>query len=188
MSINSDKLKAIYKEFADTYNKACENSRKAYIEKLAPGSTLPKTGKLYSESDRNEFRAYCSNCAGKVAEIIDAEADRINKELVKEPTAEAVNACTLLSLRKSTDRDEYERFLKKYEDTPQVCSTIKSIAKDNGVIGLPNDKYSATADDLIYLKNKLMSKMTVVNAEQGSAEPMSVTTMQMSIDQLMPED
>lgn len=188
MNTSNTELKKIYKEYADAFTKASENSRAEYVAHLAPGSTLPPTGKLYGEDAKNEFSAKCKEYAARAAEIIDSELTKINTELTKEPTAEAVNACTLLSLRKSADRDEYMRLIEKYSDNVQTCDTIRKIAKDNGVISIPASPIRERAEDLEYLKTHLYHSMTAKKAEDGNTSPVHIQLFNAQIDKLLPPD
>ena len=188
MNTNNAKLKAIYKEYADTFNRASENSRAAYIAKLAPGSTLPPTGKLYGDDARNEFSAKCSDLAHQAADIIDDELKGLNEQLTKEPTPEAVNACTLLSLRKSTDAAEYRRLMDKYADNVQTCDTIRKLAKDNGILDLPYNPITERAERLEDLKNHIFFTMNTRKAEDGNTSAGHAELFNAQIDELIPED
>lgn len=188
MNTSNTELKKIYKEYADAFSKASENSRAEYIAHLAPGSTLPPTGKLYGEDARNEFNAKCTDLAHKASKIIDGELTKLNAELTKEPTPEAVNVCTLLSLRKSTDATEYMRLMEKYSDNVQTCDTIRKIAKDNGILSIPASPIRERAENLEYFKNHLYFKMTSKDAEDGNTSPVSIKLFNAQIDKLIPPD
>ena len=187
MNTNNTELKKIYKEYAEAFDKASENSRAAYIARLAPGSKPPPTGKLYGDDAKNEFSAKCNSLATRAADIINSELEKINKDLNKAPTAEAVNTCTLLIMRKSKDPAEYSRLLNVYRDNPQTCDTIRSIAEENGIVALPYNSTTERAAALDALKRQLYFSMTPKQAENGNATPDQVEKFFTNVDQLIPE-
>lgn len=187
MNINNEKMKKVFSDYADIYGKLCESSRNDYIKKLAPGSSLPKAGILYGDDAAATFSAKCTELRQQGNAIIDDEMNAINDKLTAAPTAEAVNACTLLSLRKSKDAEEYRALLKKYGDNVQTGDTIRAIAKQNNVLSLPDDPIKEKAEALESLRGTIYRDITPRNAAQGNTSPGHIAVFNMIIDEAIPE-
>ena len=188
MDTNNAKLKQIFNSWKKDFENISEQSRDDYIKRLAPGSVLPKSGIIYGDEYAAAFSGKCTEYRQQASAIIDNELAKLNGKLTAAPTADAVNACTLLSLRKSTDPDDYTKLLDAYGDNVQAGETIRAIAKENGVHGLPADPIKEQAETLESLRGTIYSRITPYSAQQGSASQGHIATYEMMIDRAIPEE
>ena len=50
-------LKKILRDYQEGYKNACVASRDAYMKTLAPGSTVPPAGRLYKQTEKDDFKS-----------------------------------------------------------------------------------------------------------------------------------
>ena len=187
MSANKE-IKDILQKWADDYNRTCKETRDEYIKTMTPGAVLPPEGTIYGAANKQAFAERCSEYRAQAYEVIDRARNAIETKLNKPATPEAVNTCKLLEMRKSKDPDEYTRLLKEYADTPEVCDTIRAIAKNNDVIGLPDYSTTGSMDALNDLEQSLAFKLTPMHAQQGHTGPGYLSFIGAEIDELLPEE
>lgn len=179
---NAEELKNVLTEYVRCYEIACENSRAAYIKGLAPGARLPKEGVIYGDDEKARFANSCTEYREKMCAFIDDEESKVKSALTAAPSTDAVNACTLLDLRASKDRAEYERLMEKYSNDPQTCDTIQAIAAKNGVHDLPENGSAAKLDALENLRRQIMRSITPKEAEEGKATTGYIALLSAVID------
>lgn len=187
MSTNNEALKAIFKNWADDYNQTCSESRDAYIKTLAPGATMPPAGTIYGAANKEAFSNRCTEYRAKAAEILNNEITKANAAISKEPTAEAVNMCQLLQMRKSTNPDEYNTLLEKYSDTPAVYETVRSIAHENGIKGIPAHPATMRKADLEEYRSRIYQRITPMYAKDGHTSDGYMAIFNDEIDSLFSE-
>lgn len=134
MSKTNSELKAIVKDYYNTFKFYSENDYNDKLLALKPGEPAPIKGKL-SGARRERMEEKAAECRSKAADIINRELTAVNKKITAAPSTEAVNTITLLNMRdeKTITPELVNTLLDEYGDNVQSYEAIKDIAKRKGV-------------------------------------------------------
>lgn len=181
-------LKTIISQFKDSYNMICDSSRAEYMKTLRPGAQIPREGTIYGEESKAEFDSMCSGYREKAREILDGVVSDLKVRLTDAPSAEAVNAISLLNMRKNVTREEVEDLLGRYGDNPQAWRTIASIASEHGVRGIGESATEEQYRDVLGVRNSLERTLYPSSAMAGHAESGYLSMLGAHIDQVFPAE
>jgi hypothetical protein len=181
-------LKKIIRDYQEGYIKACAASRDAYMKTLAPGAAVPQEGRIYRQTEKDEFKSKCNGYKALANAALDGLLNTLGDAVTAAPSTDAVNAITLLSMRANADKKDFERLLTKYGENVQAYKTIVSIAHDRGVDEYPRmHPEEATLDSIENLRATLNSALTLENAEAGRAGAF-MSMVASEIDEALPVD
>ena len=135
MSKANAELKAIAKDYNDTFKFYSEADYNDKLLALKPGQPAPVKGKL-SGVRRERMEEKAAECRSKAADIINRELAAVNKKITAAPSTEAVNTISLLAMRdpKTIGPEVINTLLDEYGDNVQSYETIKDIAKQKGIV------------------------------------------------------
>lgn len=135
MSKANSELKAIVKDYYNTFRFYSENDYNDKLLTLKPGQPAPVKGKL-SGARRERMEEKAAECRSKAADIINRELTAVNKKITAAPSTEAVNTISLLAMRdpKTIGPEVINTLLDEYGDNVQSYEAIKDIAKQKGIV------------------------------------------------------
>lgn len=135
MSKANSELKAIAKDYNDTFKFYSEADYNDKLLALKPGQPAPVKGKL-SGVRRERMEEKAAECRSKAADILNRELAAVNKKITAAPSTEAVNTISLLAMRdpKTIGPEVINTLLDEYGDNVQSYETIKDIAKQKGIV------------------------------------------------------
>ena len=189
MSINTQ-LKAITKGYADDFKAISERSREERLKDLAPGSSIPASGKLYGDKAKNDFKVKADTYRARANEVIDKEPKSRNDKMTAAPSTEAVNTIQLLKMRNNLTEADINPLMKRYGDNTQVYDTLRDIAAQHGIHGyhLEENPLRVKANKLSDLKNSINNNLRVERAERGYASDGFISFLNATIDDALPEE
>ena len=181
-------LKKIIRDYQEGYNLACAASRDAYMKTLAPGATVPKAGRIYRQTEKDDFRSKCNGYKALANAALDGLLSSLGDTVTAAPSTDAVNAITLLSLQKNAGKKDIARLLDAYGKNVQAYKTIVSIAHERGIDEYPRmHPEEATLENIEKLRDTLNSALTLENAEAGRAGGF-MSMVAAEIDEALPID
>ena len=165
VSMKAD-LRKTFREFADAYTKAVQDSYNKQLMNLKPGDPAP-VKKIAKMDERKAFEALSRTYMSKAEKILTSARDQLRAEIAKAPTPEAVNFITLLAARTGNiTQEEIDAAVKAYGSNYQAYKAIADIARAHK-IHLPAPSLD---EDLEYIKAQLRSlphEYSLSNAEAG---------------------
>lgn len=128
-------LKAVAKDYYDTFKLYSEADYNDKLLALKPGQPAPEKGKL-SGVRRERMEEKAAECRSKAADILNRELAAVNKEITAAPSTEAVNTISLLALRdpNTIGPEVIKTLLDEYGDNVQSYETIRDIAKQKRIV------------------------------------------------------
>lgn len=189
MSKNTE-LKAITKEYAKDFRNICERSKEERIKSLQPGDPLPKSGVLYGDDARERFMARAAEHREKALSIVDSELAKIQDELTKAPSTDAVNTLTLLKMRNKVTSEDLRPIMEKYGDNNQVYDTLRDIAAQHNIrdYAYESNPLREQAEKLNGLKSSLNNNLRIDRAEKGYATDGFMSLLDAIIDDALPNE
>lgn len=155
-----DKIVAILKDFKRMQDSIFEMNRAEYVQGLGPGATIPAYIKLSPKNDEllnNEI----FSTRHKFEDVINPLLKELYDDITTAPSAEAVNAITMLNMRSTVSPLEVEMMMEKYGSNDLAYSTIKDIAYHHDIKGYDDNKTVKQYEKLTDLLGKLNSWTTV---------------------------
>lgn len=180
-------LKKIIRDYQEGYNNACAASRDAYMKTLAPGASVPQAGRIYRQTEKDEFKSKCNGYKALANAALDGLVSSLGSAVTAAPSTEAVNSITLLSMRANAEKKDFDRLLSAYGENVQAYKTIVSIAHDRGFEYPRTHPEEATLDGIESLRTTLNSALTLENAEAGRAGGF-MSMVAAEIDEALPVD
>ena len=179
------KLKELMKGYQKSYQDIAERSRQEYMQKLEYGAQIPKSGVLYGEAARKEFSDKCQSYRSEMRGITATATRKLKEQLTDAPSTEAVNAISLMALRKDIPESEVLDMLDRYGNNPQAYQTIAGLAKDRGVHVDDHPVYRQL-EEVEHLTNMLDNSLSLSNAERGHTSDGYLSMIGIGIDSAFP--
>lgn len=184
----NQELKAIYREYVSGYKEACAASRDRFMAKLSPGAKIPDHGKIYDQEGKAEFTAKCSGLRAKAHEVTSGMLKDLRVKATEAPSTEAVNAITVLGMRKKITESEVSDLLGQYGSNPLCWKSIVDIAEAHDIHSFGEHPVDASIHKLEDIDAKIERNLTTMNAEQGRATEGWIAMAGIDIDCALPVD
>ena len=188
---NNKRLKELLVTYSDAFTRACEESRKEALEKLVPGvpAPVPQKGIIHGAAYKERFGEECRKIRSEAIDILNAEADRIDKEKAVAPSEEAVRSISLFKMRgdKSIKTEDVDRLLDTYGGNYQAFKTITSIAHEKGIRTGRVHPLEGKDEVIGNLIHTFSYEINPWSAERGHASAGFCSMLGASIDEVFPE-
>lgn len=182
-------LKSILSDTVNSYRRACNDSRSAYMATLKAGARIPEENRLYSAEERERFSSLCLESKHKVHDIFDSIKQEFKQKTTAAPSADAVNTISLLKARgDNLTPEEVHALLDQYGDNVQAFRAIKSIANEHKVYVYRDHPIDEKAKDIEGLEQSINNVLSPYSAESGRYSDGFLAFMNMSIDSCFPDD
>lgn len=155
-----DKIVAILKDFKRMQDSIFEMNRAEFVQGLGPGATIPTYIKLSPKNDELLNNEIIST-RNKFQDVINPLLKELYDDITTAPSAEAVNAITMLNMRSTVSPLEVDMMMEKYGRNDLAYSTIKDIAYHHDIKGYKDNKTVKQYEKLTDLLGKLNSWTTV---------------------------
>lgn len=179
-------LKAITHAFVDEYNRAAQLSWEEQVKRMGPGSVSPQRGRLFASAERATFDAFAANQREKMRNAVSGVASEINRLRSEAPSAEAVNAVTMLGLRNSVSVDEINAAADRYGSNYMAYKAIRDIGVKNQIFLPEKHSVDQIADGLSSIDG-IISDMTTLSAENGRWSAGYTAMVDLTIDNAFPD-
>lgn len=157
----------LQKEFSVAFNKRAEASRVEKLQSLAPGEMVPASGKIYGEDHRKRFEEQAAEIRHKGFDLIDKARSEINRDISAAPSADAVNALSMLALRSDVSQEEIDALLDSYGSNYQTYKAIRDVAgKHKRHVPTHTLDQDMTALDG---ETRVVNSLSLTGAESGGA-------------------
>lgn len=187
MSNTNKELKALIDEFNQDFKISSEASRSEVLKSLRGGEKAPESGKIYGDSNREEFNSRAAEYRAKASELVQKEIDKVNDAMTEAPSDDAVRALTVVGMRDNVSREEFEALFNKYGDNYQSAKTIINLASKQKVF-FDNVPLEQKLNDLERLGTSLRSSLTLKSAEDHADSPLYTALQVGTIDSILPEE
>lgn len=188
MSKNTE-LKAITKEYAKDFKNMCERSKEDHIKSLQPGDPMPREGVLYGDAAKERFNARAAEHRTKALSIVDSELAKIQEEMTKAPSTDAVNTLTLLKMRNKVTPEDLRPIMERYGSNNQVYDTLRDIAAQHNIrdYAFESNPLRVQAEKLNGLKSSLNNNLRIDRAQKGYASDSFMSFLDAVIDDALPD-
>lgn len=182
-------LKNVLEDTLHNYQRACEQSRMAYMETLPPGSQVPVNGRIYTDDARDKFQSVCMANYQQACDIFDSIKKDLDQRMTEPPSEEALRICSLLKYRgNDLTGGEVEVLLDRFGDNPQVFKAITAIAHEHDIHVDRACPIEAEIKDIQRLEQNVTSAISPQYAESGSLTEGYISMLNMDIDFLFPAE
>ena len=186
-TINKE-LKDILAKYKDSYKSICETSRAEYMQTLPAGAEIPKEGVIYGDKYKAAFESKCLEYKNDIRKIMNDTINDLKAKATEAPSTEAVNAITLLNMRKNVTKTEIDDMLNRYGDNVQAWRTIVSIANDNDLHDFRQCEVDAQFEQVEGLSRSLENSISANKASQGYAGAGFMSLIEAQIDGTFPAE
>ena len=175
-------LKDIFSKYVTDFKAAAERSRIETIKNMPSGSIVPASGKIHGADERARFKDVCATYRDQVREVMEGERKRLRVKTTDAPSVDAVNAISLLKMRKGISEGEILNLIERYGDNYQAHQALVSIARENGVRGVMDHPLRLQLDGIDQLETSLCREIDIAKAENGHTSPAFQGIVGMTID------
>lgn len=175
-------LKSLYLEYLQAFNSAKENSKRAFLENMQPGATMPANINI-NIAERSKLNDKTLDIKRRANDILDDLINEAGAGIATAPTQEEINAVQMLVYRSNVSVDEIDFLLTVNKDNVQTYNAIKDIAfnkfdikdafKDHPAVVEFNDLYGLKED------------FNRINGMTNDITPGAATIMKNAIDAVL---
>ena len=160
-------LLGIRKEYSGDFHRTVEATRASALLGLKPNAPAPPEGKIIGDAERQAFEERAAKYRSKGYDVIDSTRAAIRAQMGKAPSADAVNAVSMLSHRTDLTKEDVDALVDAYGSNYLTYEAIRDVAAQHEIF-LDHHVY---ANDLkeTYAAGNELANMDLKGAEEGTA-------------------